>query len=230
MTSTLIWAITAILGTSFLVCAVLVLTQRWHGRLSLDSDLGGIQKRHATPVPRVGGLGLIISLLIGIAVGHQLQGQTYQTAVLLLLAALGVESAQYNAAYILSKCTHCLPIDKSTSQLGEKPSASAKLEAAFSSDPLERQHRKNKHSTATNFRTVYKDHVKREKARKQANRAAEAARRAQDTREEPAVVASTAITPANAAFLPVSAWSTFLIQYNPLHMQDELDIEFEARK
>ena len=88
MTSTLIWAITAILGTSFLVCAVLVLTQRWHGRLSLDSDLGGIQKLHATPVPRVGGLGLIISLLIGIAVGHQLQGQTYQTAVLLLLAAL----------------------------------------------------------------------------------------------------------------------------------------------
>lgn len=93
MTSTLIWAITAILGTSFLVCAVLVLTQRWHGRLSLDSDLGGIQKLHATPVPRVGGLGLIISLLIGIAVGHQLQGQTYQTAVLLLLAALPVFAA-----------------------------------------------------------------------------------------------------------------------------------------
>ena len=168
-----------------------------------------------------------------LAVAHRLYGEGSEYAALYLfsqLAALGVESAQYNAAYILSKCTHCLPIDKSTSQLGEKPSASAKLEAAFSSDPLERQHRKNKHSTATNFRTVYKDHVKREEARKQANRAAEAAQRAQDTRDEPAVVASAAITPANAAFLPVSAWSTFLIQYNPLHMQDELDIEFEARK
>lgn len=167
-----------------------------------------------------------------LAVAHRLYAEGNEFAALYLfsqLAALGVESAQYNAAYILSRCTHCLPIDKSTSQLGEKPSASAKLEAAFSSDPLERQHRRNKHSTATNFRTVYKDHQQREEARLQANRAAEAARKAQES-SEPSAVASTGFTPANAAFLPPIAWSTFLIQYNPLHMQDELDIEFEARK
>jgi len=168
-----------------------------------------------------------------LAVAHKLYAEGSEFAALYLfsqLAALGVESAQYNAAYILSKCTHCLPIDKSTSQLGEKPSASAKLEAAFSSDPLERQHRKNKHSTATNFRTVYKDHVKREEAQQQAKRDATAAQQAQSAGAEPRAVASTAVTPANAAFLPMSAWSNFLLQYNPLHLQDELDIEFAARK
>ena len=46
------------------VCAALVATQRWHGRLSLDHDLDGVQKLHHTPVPRVGGLGLLAGLLI----------------------------------------------------------------------------------------------------------------------------------------------------------------------
>lgn len=87
MTSTLIWAIAAVLGTSFLVCALLVLTQRWHGKLSLDNDLGGVQKLHAVPVPRVGGLGVVIGLMIGIAVGHQLNGETYRLAIPVLLAA-----------------------------------------------------------------------------------------------------------------------------------------------
>jgi len=90
MTSTLIWAVSAILGTSFLVCAFLVLTQRWHGRLSLDHDLSGAQKFHTVPVPRIGGMGMLVGLGIGIVVGHLLNGQTYQTAVLLVAAALPI--------------------------------------------------------------------------------------------------------------------------------------------
>lgn len=90
MTSTLIWAITAILGTSFLVCALLVMTQRWHGKLSLDHDLESAQKFHAVPVPRIGGMGLMVGLAIGVVVGHLLNGQTYQTAVLLVAAALPI--------------------------------------------------------------------------------------------------------------------------------------------
>lgn len=87
MTSTLIWAVSAILGTSFLVCALLVLTQRWHGKLSLDNDLAGVQKLHAVPVPRVGGLGVVIGLMIGIAVGYHLNGETYRLVIPVLLAA-----------------------------------------------------------------------------------------------------------------------------------------------
>jgi UDP-N-acetylmuramyl pentapeptide phosphotransferase/UDP-N-acetylglucosamine-1-phosphate transferase len=87
MTSTLIWAVSAVLGTSFLACALLVLTQRWHGKLSLDSDLNGVQKLHAVPVPRVGGLGVVIGLMIGIAVGHHLNGETYRLVIPVLLAA-----------------------------------------------------------------------------------------------------------------------------------------------
>jgi UDP-N-acetylmuramyl pentapeptide phosphotransferase/UDP-N-acetylglucosamine-1-phosphate transferase len=90
MTSTLIWAVSAILGTSFLVCAFLVLTQRWHGRLSLDHDVSGTQKFHAVPVPRIGGMGLMVGLAIGVVVGHFLNGQTYRTAILLVAAALPI--------------------------------------------------------------------------------------------------------------------------------------------
>lgn len=90
MTQAFVWAVAAILGTSFLVCALLVLTQRWHGRLSLDSDLQGVQKIHTTPVPRIGGLGIVVGLLLGIVVGHSLNGQTYQTVILMLAAATPV--------------------------------------------------------------------------------------------------------------------------------------------
>jgi len=90
MTDALFWAVVAVLGTSFLVCAVLVLTQRWHGRLSLDSDLEGVQKMHTIPVPRIGGLGIVVGLLIGIVVGYHLNGETYPTVILLLAAATPV--------------------------------------------------------------------------------------------------------------------------------------------
>ena len=40
----------------------LVLTQRWHGRLTLDS-VSGVQKRHVAPTPRVGGIALALGLV-----------------------------------------------------------------------------------------------------------------------------------------------------------------------
>lgn len=54
-----IWAF----ATSLVVCALAVMTQRWHGRHTLDHDLRGVQKIHRTPVPRIGGLGLLAGLL-----------------------------------------------------------------------------------------------------------------------------------------------------------------------
>jgi len=54
----------AALVSSFAACAVIVLTQRWHGGLSLDHDLDGAQKFHTVPVPRIGGVGLLIGLAV----------------------------------------------------------------------------------------------------------------------------------------------------------------------
>lgn len=48
---------------SFSASVMIVLTQRWHGKNSLDSDLGGVQKFHKKPVPRIGGIALLIGVL-----------------------------------------------------------------------------------------------------------------------------------------------------------------------
>lgn len=79
-----------VLGSSAAVCAVLVATQRWHGRLSLDHDLAGVQKLHVVPVPRVGGLGLLFGLMVGVVAGYWSGGSTYPTTLLMLICAAPV--------------------------------------------------------------------------------------------------------------------------------------------
>ncbi len=86
----LAWRLVAILIGSFGVCALVILTQRWHGRLSLDHDLAGVQKIHAKPVPRVGGLGLAFGLIIAVMVGYLTGGTSYPTTLLLLASATPV--------------------------------------------------------------------------------------------------------------------------------------------
>lgn len=48
---------------SFIVSSLIVLTQGWHGKHSLDKDVDGVQKFHKTPVPRIGGIALLIGML-----------------------------------------------------------------------------------------------------------------------------------------------------------------------
>ena len=45
------------------VSALVILTQRHHGHLSMDSTLG-VQKFHGSPTPRVGGVGIYLGLLV----------------------------------------------------------------------------------------------------------------------------------------------------------------------
>jgi UDP-N-acetylmuramyl pentapeptide phosphotransferase/UDP-N-acetylglucosamine-1-phosphate transferase len=54
-----------VFGASFAGCLLIVLSQRWHGNLSHDHDLGGVQKVHITAVPRVGGVGVVSGLALG---------------------------------------------------------------------------------------------------------------------------------------------------------------------
>jgi len=53
-------------GASFMLSALIVGSQRWHGKLSHDHDLAGVQKVHTTAVPRIGGVGVVAGLLLGL--------------------------------------------------------------------------------------------------------------------------------------------------------------------
>lgn len=88
MTSISLWPVLACLAASFGTCLLIILTQRWHGKLSLDHDLSGVQKIHETPVPRIGGLGVVAGLLLAGVFSYQLDGETYETAGKLLLCAI----------------------------------------------------------------------------------------------------------------------------------------------
>jgi UDP-N-acetylmuramyl pentapeptide phosphotransferase/UDP-N-acetylglucosamine-1-phosphate transferase len=44
---------------SFLLSVAILFSQKWHGKLSHDHDVGSIQKVHAFAVPRIGGIGIV---------------------------------------------------------------------------------------------------------------------------------------------------------------------------
>lgn len=56
------------LAASFGLSVLVVLTTRWHGFLSLDES-AGVQKVHAHPTPRVGGLPMVLGLIAAVWVG-----------------------------------------------------------------------------------------------------------------------------------------------------------------
>ncbi|NBT05328.1 MAG: hypothetical protein EBS54_00775 [Betaproteobacteria bacterium] len=48
---------------SFCLSRVIVATQHWHGRWSLDA-VDGVQKSHALPTPRIGGLAIAAAMVL----------------------------------------------------------------------------------------------------------------------------------------------------------------------
>ena len=60
-------------AVALMAALLLVVTQRWHGHLSMDG-IQGVQKFHTQPTPRVGGVAIVLGLLVGYAVsspGHK---------------------------------------------------------------------------------------------------------------------------------------------------------------
>lgn len=112
------WGLVSALASSFAVCALLIVTQRWHGKHSLDHDLSGAQKIHQAPVPRIGGLGLAAGLVIGALVGFVLGGHTYPLVLQLLMCALPTFAAGF------------------TEDLTKKVSVRTRLYASFASAAL----------------------------------------------------------------------------------------------
>ncbi|TFW32059.1 MraY family glycosyltransferase [Massilia horti] len=80
-------------GTSAIASLVIIISQRWHGKLSLDHDLEGVQKFHARAVPRIGGIAIITAISLTLLfsycfTGDLLSVSAFSAAVLLLCAGL----------------------------------------------------------------------------------------------------------------------------------------------
>lgn len=77
--------------TSFLICGLIILSERWHGRYSHDAVNSGPQKFHAIAVPRIGGLGIacaIGTIILGLDSAGLLSTSTAGGYALLALAAV----------------------------------------------------------------------------------------------------------------------------------------------
>lgn len=74
---------------SVAACTLIVWSQRWHGKHTLDSDLDGVQKFHTTAVPRVGGLAIVLAIMLALVVckNMALLSAEHVKAGLLLLGA-----------------------------------------------------------------------------------------------------------------------------------------------
>jgi UDP-N-acetylmuramyl pentapeptide phosphotransferase/UDP-N-acetylglucosamine-1-phosphate transferase len=75
----------AALLASFAVCWAMLLSRRAHEKLSIDNTLPGLHKVHRTPVPRIGGFGILAGVVAGALLLDQAEAQWM---LLLLLAAL----------------------------------------------------------------------------------------------------------------------------------------------
>jgi len=64
------WSSALALIAAVAVCLLLVATQRWHGRFSLDTA-DGAQKFHSDPTSRIGGVGIVIGVIVGFLVATE---------------------------------------------------------------------------------------------------------------------------------------------------------------
>lgn len=86
MFRTMLAGFAAALAASFAVCWLVLLSKKSHGKLSIDDTIPGLQKVHRTPVPRIGGFGILAGVLAGaIAIGDVTESAWM---LLFLLAAL----------------------------------------------------------------------------------------------------------------------------------------------
>ena len=77
---------------SLLVCMLLIRYQHVHARFTMDTDLLGVQKFHQTPVPRVGGIAIIIGFTFSLLPRWNDPFGIDQFAVNLLIASIPVFS------------------------------------------------------------------------------------------------------------------------------------------
>jgi len=88
-------------GASFAANAAIIGSQRWHGKLSHDHDLGGVQKMHTVAVPRIGGIGVVAGLMFGVWAFRMLfPGQIEESQINLILLLLAASLPAFIAGVI----------------------------------------------------------------------------------------------------------------------------------
>ncbi|BEV73320.1 glycosyltransferase [Paludibacterium sp. THUN1379] len=69
---------------AFISAVLLIRYQHLHAQFSADNDLQGVQKFHATPVPRIGGVPIFLGLLVGSGLMFWLQRDLLGIEILLV--------------------------------------------------------------------------------------------------------------------------------------------------
>jgi UDP-N-acetylmuramyl pentapeptide phosphotransferase/UDP-N-acetylglucosamine-1-phosphate transferase len=90
---------------SLIVSQLIVVSERWHGRLSHDHDLDGVQKVHTTAVPRVGGLAVLAGIVVGFSLFANIAPTVIGTHTARLVQLLLVASAPAFFAGIIEDVT-----------------------------------------------------------------------------------------------------------------------------
>lgn len=75
---------------SAVCCIFLIRTQHLHARLTMDTDLAGVQKFHATPTPRIGGVPVLVGMLVAGGVALWAEKALSGLFWLIILAAMPV--------------------------------------------------------------------------------------------------------------------------------------------
>jgi UDP-GlcNAc:undecaprenyl-phosphate/decaprenyl-phosphate GlcNAc-1-phosphate transferase len=82
----------SVLAVSFLVSFLFTLWVlrygHWHARFTADSDLSGVQKFHSVAVPRIGGLGIFLGILLALCVRYFENAEVGLFGLLLIAASL----------------------------------------------------------------------------------------------------------------------------------------------
>lgn len=81
-------AFSAAFLVSLIVTLLVVRYERFHAHVTADHDLDGVQKFHSTPVPRVGGIGVLIGLLCGEVAKLFLEPEVAEFGFLVIVAAI----------------------------------------------------------------------------------------------------------------------------------------------
>jgi UDP-N-acetylmuramyl pentapeptide phosphotransferase/UDP-N-acetylglucosamine-1-phosphate transferase len=83
------------------VSLLIVASQKWHGKLSHDHDLDGVQKVHTSAVPRIGGLAVISGVALGLLLFLSLYpGEMKPSRVTRVLLLLGASLPAFLAGII----------------------------------------------------------------------------------------------------------------------------------
>lgn len=72
---------------SLFVTLLVIRYQHLHGHLTADHDLDGVQKFHTTPVPRVGGIGVLLGLLAAVVAKFWVKDPVSEAAAALIACA-----------------------------------------------------------------------------------------------------------------------------------------------